>query len=512
MTKSEAREASGGCDYTCAQPEDRLAERYTRGGPDSTSVRAFAIAEGALNVREAQIPAADDARGLHFAAVEHLFVGMNNTAELAEAGGPLVLTGSDGIYIEDIEGKRYIDGISGMYFRNVGHGREEIARAVYEQLRQVSMQVYAGSTPSTIRLASKLAQLAPGDLSRTFFSGGGSEANESSIKMAQAYHVRRGDRGKYKAISRRGSYHGATYGTMWLGEHPGFPRTDYQPVPSSAVHAPNPNPYRCELGGRTPEECAEKCANAIEELILFHNPDSVSAVIGEPVSQPLGGIVPGPGYWQRVREICDRYGVLLIFDEIITGFGRLGTWFGADFVGVTPDLMSIAKGITSGYFPLGGTIATKDVADHFTGGPEATFKHMYTYSGHPAATAAALKNLEIVEREDLINNARERGVQLAGRLKDMKERHRIIGDVRGVGLLQGIEFVADRESKEHFPPSANLNGRLTEKLIERGVWIRVPAYILPIAPPMIITADQMDDLCALIDESIGAVEQDIGVT
>ncbi|MBI4305362.1 MAG: aspartate aminotransferase family protein, partial [Chloroflexi bacterium] len=327
--------------------------------------------------KNVRIPIPTDSVGLHYAAVEYLFVGMTNAALLKEEGGPLVLVDSNGVWVKDIEGREFIDGISGMYFRNAGHGREEIAKAVYEQLTKVSMHVYAGSTASTIRLAAKLADITPGTLSRTFFTQGGSEANETSMKMAQAYHNRTGGKGRFKIISRRGSYHGGTYGTQWLGEHPGFPRTDFQPVPPHVVHVPQPNPYRCELGGSNAEECAERCANAIEQAILSHGPDSVSAVLGEPVSQPLGGVVPHESYWPRVREICDKYGVILIFDEVITGFGRLGTWFGADFVGVVPDIMSFAKGITSGYFPMGGAIAKAEIADVFNGGPEATFKHMF---------------------------------------------------------------------------------------------------------------------------------------
>lgn len=459
-----------------------------------------------------EVPSANDPLGLHNAAIDHLFVGMNNAAQLAEDGGPLILTGSQGIYVTDIEGRQYIDGISGMYFRNVGHGREEVARAVYEQLATVSMNVYAGATPATIQLAAKLAEMTPGDLSRTFFCQGGSEANESSLKMAQAYHVRRGDRGRYKVISRRGSYHGSTYGTMWLGDHPGFPRTDYQPVAPQAVHVPQPNPYRCEFGSTSAEECGEKCANAIEDAILMHGPDSVSAVIGEPISQPLGGIVPPPNYWPRVREICDKYGVLLIFDEVITGFGRLGTWFGSQFVGVTPDIMSFAKGITSGYFPVGGSIATREVADAFSGGPDKTFSHMFTYSAHPGGAAAALKNLEIVERENLVENARQRGEQLHERLLEMKDKHPMVGDVRGVGLIQGIEFVKDRETKEHFDTSLGVNSRLTERLADRGVWIRVPAFILPIAPPLTITAEEMAQFADAVDGAIGDVEKELSLT
>ena len=456
------------------------------------------------------LPSSTDNIALQDAANRHMFVGMTNASQLAEEGGPLVMKSAEGVYVTAMDGKKYIDGISGMYFRNAGHGREEIAKAVYDQLASISMNVYAGATPATIQLAVKLAEITPGDLTRTFFCQGGSEANESSLKMAQAYHMRRGDKGRYKVISRRGSYHGSTYGTMWLGGHPGFPRTDYQPKPANVVTVAGPHYYRCEFGSTSPEQCGELSAKAIEDAILFEGPESVSAVIGEPVSQPLGGVIPPSNYWPLVREICDKYGVLLIFDEVITGFGRLGKWFGADFVGVTPDIMSFAKGITSGYFPVGGTIATAEVADVFSGGPEKTWSHMYTYSAHPGGAAAALKNLEIVEREGLVENARVRGEQLHERLEEMKGKHSIVGDVRGAGLIQGIEFVADRKTKAHFDPSLRVNARLTEKLIARGVWIRVPAFIVPIAPPLTITADELDGLCDAIDESLGEVQGELG--
>ena len=199
--------------------------------------------------------------------------------------------------------------------------------------------------------------------------------------------------------------------------------------------------------------------------------------------------------------------MLLIFDEVITGFGRLGEWFGANFVGVTPDIMSFAKGITSGYFPVGGSISTQNIADAFAGGPDKVWSHMYTYSAHPGGAAAAFANLAIVERENLVENARIRGTQITEALEVMKGKHQIIGDTRGVGLIQGIEFVKDRETKEHFDPSIGVNTMLTEELRKRGVWIRVPAYILPIAPPLTITGDETETLLTVIDEALEAVEK-----
>ena len=447
---------------------------------------------------------------LRQAALEHIFIGMNNHAMLGEEGGPLVVDRGEGIYIWDVDGNRYMDGISGMYFRNTGHGREEIAKAIYEQLSNLSANVYASVTPAAIELATEIASLTPGDLTRTFFCQGGSEANESALKLAQAYQMRMGEKGRYKVISRRGSYHGSTYGTMWLGEHPGFPRTDYQPKPSSAVHVPAPHFYRCEFNSDSPEQCGELAALAIEKAIISEGPHSVAAVIGEPVTQPLGGVVPPENYWPMVREICDRYGVVLIFDEVITGFGRLGEWFGADVVNTQPDIISFAKGVTSGYFPLGGCIADRRIADAFAGGPEKTWSHMFTYSAHPGGVAAGLKNLEIMKRENLVQNARERGAQLADRLAEMMERHEIIGDARGMGLIQGLELVADRETKRSFPPEVGIGGRFTDALKRRGIWIRVGSYILPLSPPLSITAGEIDELCDAVEDAIVEVSAGLG--
>ena len=445
-------------------------------------------------------------------AIDHMFIQMSNSVQMAEEGGPLLIESGKGIYIKDVEGNSYIDGISGMYFRNVGHGREQIAKAIYEQLTKVSMDVYAGVTPATVKLAVKLSEITPGDLSKTFFSQGGSLANESSLKLAQAYHMRMGDKGKYKVISRNGSYHGSTYHTVWLGGHPGFPREDYQPKPQHVVTVPQPNIYRCEFNSTSEEECGELNAKAIEDAILFEGPDSISALIGEPVSQPLGGVVPPFNYWPKVKEICDKYGILLIFDEVITGFGRLGTWFGSDFVKTVPDIMSFAKGITSGYFPVGGTITSDKIANVFSGEPEKTWSHAFTFSSHPGGAAAALKNLEIIEKEKLVENARIRGEQLRENLLGMKEIHPIIGDVRGVGLIQGIELVANRETKNHFSKESGVNAMLTEELKKRGIWIRVPAFILPIAPPLMISADEIEMICSIIDESLSTVEKKLGIS
>ena len=214
-----------------------------------------------------------------------------------------------------------------------------------------------------------------------------------------------GEAGRYRIISRRGSYHGATHGAMSLGGNANIPRTDYEPLMQGTVHVPQPNPYRCELGGDTPEECATRCANAVEETIKFYGPQTVCAVIAEPIASPPGVAVPGDNYWPMLRDICTRHGVLLIADEVITGFGRTGRMFACEHWGVTPDIMTVAKGITSGYIPMGAAIARKEIADAFVGSEDASFRHIITFGGHPVAAAAALRNIQIMEDEELPQNA-----------------------------------------------------------------------------------------------------------
>ena len=223
----------------------------------------------------------------------------------------------------------------------------------------------------------------------------------------------------------------------------------------------------------------------------------------------MGGVVPPKDYWPRVKEICTKYGILLIFDEVITGFGRLGDWFGSNIVNTVPDILSFAKGITSGYFPLGGSISSNNISSVFNGEPSNAWSHMYTYSAHPGGAAAAMKNLEILENENLIQNAKERGEQLFERLSEIKDKSNIIGDNRGIGLLQGMEIVKDKKTKERFEPSKYVNMMLTEKLKQRGIWIRVPAYILPVAPPLTSTKDQVDQICDAIDSSLTELEQEV---
>ncbi len=439
---------------------------------------------------------------LQESALEHLWVYLREPSDMAEKGEPQIFVEGKGVKVTDALGRTYIDAMSGLWLKNVGYGRTEIADAAYQQMLKLTYMPMGTTTEPTIRLAEKVAQLMPGDLSRCFFTSGGSEAVETAMKLARAYFKRVGEPTRTKFISRKGSYHGATFGTLSLGGYAMMPKTDYEPLLAGVFHAPQPLPYRCELGGTTPEDCAERCVRAIEEIIKFQGPDTVAAVVAEPISSPMGTVVPGPNYWPMLREICDRYGCLLIADEVINGFGRTGKMFACEHWGVTPDIMTVAKGITSGYIPMGGAITRKPVADAFVGSQRSAFRHVITFGGHPVAAAAALRNIQILEEDKLVENSARMGRYLLDGLEELKEKHSVIGDVRGLGLMCAVEIVQDRQTKEHFPAEAELGARLTQSFAENGVLLR-GSDAMTIAPPLCVTASEIDEIVSVLDRVIG---------
>lgn len=446
---------------------------------------------------------------LQESALEHLWVYLREPSDMAEKGEPQIFVDGKGCHVTDALGNTYIDVMSGLWLKNVGYGRTEIADAAYQQMLKLTYMPMGTTTEPTIRLAEKVASITPGDLSRCFFTSGGSEAVETAMKLARAYFKRVGEPTRIKFISRKGSYHGATFGTLALGGSPVFPKGDYEPLLAGVFHAPQPLPYRCEYGGTTPEECAERCVKAIEDIIKFQGPDTVAAVVAEPVSSPYGAVVPGPNYWPLLREVCDRYGCLLIADEVITGFGRTGKMFACEHWDVTPDIMTVAKGITSGYIPMGGAITRKPISDAFVGSQKAAFRHVITFGGHPVAAAAALKNIEIMEDEDLPGNAARMGRYLLDGLEELKQKHQIIGDVRGLGLLCGIEIVKDRQTKEYFPAEAELGSRMTQAFSENGLLLR-GGDAMNIAPPLCVTRGEIDEILSGLDRVVGQIARDLG--
>jgi adenosylmethionine-8-amino-7-oxononanoate aminotransferase len=450
--------------------------------------------------------ATTDSEAIRQASLRYLWMHNRDWVQMAEEGEPIVIVEGHGVKVTDSEGKTWIDVNGGYNSVNVGYGRTEIAEAAYEQMAKLPYFPNGTTTVPTIKLAEKLAEITPGDLSRVFPVSGGSEANETALKIARAYHHRRGDKGRYKVISRKGSYHGTTGGVLFLG---GIP-SDFEPAYPGMVYAPQPNPYRCELGGETPSECAVRCATAIEDLVQFHGPDTIAAVIAEPVANPMGTAVPGDEYWPMLRDICDRHGILLIADEVINGFGRTGKMFAMEHWNVVPDIMTVAKGIISSYIPLAATVVRTEIADAFAG-EDNYLRHVFTSSGHPVSAAAALKNIEIIENEGMVANSAEVGAYFKEQLEVLMEDHPIIGDVRGLGMLMSVELVSDRETKARFPKETNIPDRLNESFRRHGLIFRVAGHTLNIGPPLCITREEVNEIVHGIDLSLWELEGQLGI-
>ena len=443
-------------------------------------------------------------------SLQYLWMHNRDWTQMAEDGEPSIIVGGEGVRVTDGDGRSWIDVNGGYNSVNVGYGRDEIADAAYEQMMKLSYFPNGTTTVPMVELAEKIAEIAPGSLNRVFPVSGGSEANETALKIARAYHKRRGDNGRYKVISRRGSYHGTTAGVLWLGGSSAAPRDDFEPMYPGMVHAPQPNPYHCELGGETPSECATRCAMAIEELIQFNGPETVAAVIAEPISTPMGAVVPGDEYWPLLREICDHHGVLLIADEVINGFGRTGEMFAVEHWDVVPDIMTIAKGIISSYLPLAATVVKDEGADAFAG-KENYFRHVLTFSGHPVSAAAALKNIEIIQNENMVENSRDVGAYFKEQLEGLAGDHPLIGDVRGRGLLMGVELVSDRETRAPVAEDVHIADKLNERFKKYGLILRMSGNIINIGPPICITEGEVDEIIHALDVSLWEVEGEMGI-
>jgi adenosylmethionine-8-amino-7-oxononanoate aminotransferase len=367
------------------------------------------------------------------------------------------------------------------------------------------------------RLAEFIAEVAPGDLNRVYFVSGGSEAVETAIKLARGYHLSQGNVQKHKIVSRWQSYHGATLGALSCGGRSGD-RHPYVPLLLNFPHIVPCYCYRCPFG-REPKHCRIECAWDLERVILQENPDHLAAFMAEPiVGATLGAVPPHEQYFQIIRKICDKYDLLLIADEVMTSLGRTGRWFGMEHYGVVPDLLVGSKGVAAGYYPAGFVIAREGVFQSFKKGP-GRFAHGFTYQGNPITGAVCLKVLNIIKEEGLVQHVDELGAYLITRLEEMKQRHRIIGDCRGKGLMTGIEFVQDRATREPFPEGVNLNKRLVDEAFSRGL-ILYPGSsggmihgkggnALMVAPPFIITKEQLDDLLSILDETITTVAKQV---
>jgi len=388
----------------------------------------------------------------------------------------IVIDRGEGCHIWDTEGNRYLDALAALYCVNIGYGPwPEIAEAAARQIERLPFFTnWVGfATPPALELAEKLTALVPVEVGRIFFVGGGSEAVESALKISRQYHRLRGEPNRHKFISRRSAYHGTTLGALSVNGSPAL-RSQFEPLLGGCFRAPTPYRYRCPYCSDEPR-CTLRCADEIDAIIRNESPDTVAAVILEPVQNSGGSITPPEGYFARVREICDEHGVLLIADEVICGFGRVGDWFGCTRYGIEPDMMTMAKGITSAYAPLGAVVATPKVIEPFFAQPKTAFTHGITFGGHPLSCAIALANLEIFEREDLIGHVQRNTDDFRARCEQLVTDHPMVGDLRGDGYFWSLELVKDKETKETFSPAERdelIKGFLTPRARELGVYMR----------------------------------------
>jgi adenosylmethionine-8-amino-7-oxononanoate aminotransferase len=416
-----------------------------------------------------------------------------------------VWVSGSGAVIVDNRGREYIDGLSGLWNVNVGHGRRELADAARDQMTRLAFHSsYAGgSNEPAITLAGRLSALVYPSINTFFFTSGGAEASESSFKTARFYWKALGRPDKVKVISRRRAYHGLTLAAMSATGLPAF-WPMFEPRTPGFLHIDAPDPYRFT----SPDAAVSTgmaAANQLEEMILREGADTVAAFIAEPVQGAGGVIVPPLDYFARIREICDRHDVLLIADDVITGFGRTGRWFGLQHYGVEPDIMQFAKGITSGYVPLGGIGVSDKVRDVINGVPAGKrWMHAYTYSGHPTCCAVALANLDIIEREGLVERAVSSGERLLRGLRTLESMDHV-GNVRGLGLMAAVEVVADKGTKRSYPADAGLTQKLMDALLDRGLYTRVVMDSICLAPPLVTTDDQIDRIVAIVGATIPTV-------
>ncbi|MEJ7584637.1 MAG: aspartate aminotransferase family protein [Acidimicrobiales bacterium] len=431
------------------------------------------------------------------AAKDHLWMHFTRLSSYDDHPVPVIVRG-EGPYVWDERGHRLLDGLSGLFVVQAGHGREELARAAYDQAKELAFfPLWSFAHPQAAALAERLAELAPGDLDRVFFTTGGGEAVETAWKLARAYFRLTGRPGKYKVISRAIAYHGTTMGALSITGIPAA-KAAFEPLVPSTIRVPNTNFYRAAEYGDDLERFGRWAADQIDQAIEMEGPDSVAAVFLEPVQNTGGCFPPPPGYFERVREICDRHDVLLVSDEVICAFGRLGHIFAADRYGYLPDMITCAKGMTSGYSPIGATIASERIVEPFLSG-DAIFAHGFTFGGHPVSAAVAMANLDLFEKEDLPGNVLAHQDAFRATLEKLHDLP-IVGDVRGDGYFYGIELVKDKGTRETFSDEEAerlLRGILSPALFEAGLHCRADDRgdpVIQLAPPLVCDQTHFDEI------------------
>jgi adenosylmethionine-8-amino-7-oxononanoate aminotransferase len=433
-------------------------------------------------------------RSLADAARRHLWGHFTNVTARASTEMPVIVRG-DGCYVWDAHGNRYLDGLSGLFTVQVGHGRAELADAARDQAATLAyFPVWSYATEPTIRLAERLAAMAPGDLNRVFFTGGGGEAVESAWKLAMQYFQAIGEPLRRKVISRNYAYHGTTLGALSITGVPAI-RAPFEPLVPGAVKVQNTNRYRCHDCAHL-DSCTLRCAEDIALRIEMEGPETVAAVFLEPVQNTGGALVAPPGYFERVREICDHHGVLFVSDEVICAFGRLGYMFGSERDGSAPDIITFAKGVTSGYSPMGGMIVSDRVVEPFVDTDE-LFLHGLTFGGHPVSAAVAHANIDLIEREQLCARVRDNEQRFRATLDALRDIP-IVGDVRGAGAFWVVELVRDQATKESFTPDESariLKGVVSRTMFEHGLICRADDRAEPVvvlSPPLIAGGEELD--------------------
>ena len=428
--------------------------------------------------------------------------------------GVHVITEGDGVWVKDLDGKRYLDALAGLWCVNIGYGRTEVADAMHEQARKLAyFHAFSsmGNEPS-IRLADRLIRLAPAGMSKVLFGNSGSDANDTNVKLVWYYNNLRGKPDKVKIIARDKGYHGVTVASASLTGLPLLHKAFHLPIPE-VLHVSCPDPYQLRPEGMSERDFSRQLAQELDETIEREGPETVAAFIAEPVMGAGGVHVPPEGYFDEIQHVLNKHDVLMIADEVICGFGRLGRWFGSDLYDIRPDIMTIAKGLTSGYIPMSASLVGDKVWEVMLDkskeiGP---FGHGYTYCSHPVAAAAAMANLDIFEREDLVGNAAEVGAYMQQRMRQSFSDHPLVGDVRGVGLILGMEFVADKASKRSFEGDAKLAPKVSRQAFAEGLIARpLPGGdIIAISPALSISRDEVDTMVLLLETALNKVTADL---
>jgi adenosylmethionine-8-amino-7-oxononanoate aminotransferase len=427
-------------------------------------------------------------------------------------GDPPIIVRGEGCYLEDIEGRRYLDALAGLFAVQVGYSYgEEMGQAALAQMRELPFYTnWSYAHPRAIELAHEVAQLTPGDLNRVFFVSGGSEAVESAWKLARQYHQARGER-RWKAVSRRLAYHGTTMGALSINGIAAL-RAPFEPLVPDVIHVRNTNRYH-RPASESEEEFTAFLLEDLDSAIVQAGPETVAVVIMEPVQNAGGSFTPPARYWRGVREICDRYGILLCADEVITGFGRLGSWFGSELYDIRPDLILSAKGLSSAYASIGAVIAADHVVEPFLGEKE-MYAHGITFGGHPVQCAIALKNIEIMKRERVVENVRDNGDAFRSTLAQLLDLP-IVGDLRGTGYFYALELVKDKETRATFDDAeceSLLRGFLSPRLFEKGLICRADDRgdpVIQISPPLIATQREFDEITGTLGEVLSEAWQRI---